>query len=150
MATMVPQSQAVLSLEVEIADPSATGGVRWFDLGSEFREWGGVGYESESTSVRPGSMAPPEPVASSYTLNELTVSRTLRLGRDSGLIQTLLANKNCPFRGSREPVDAQGRTGLHQPTSISGIVTGAVESDYDVDGSDVATIQLTLQPGNIA
>lgn len=147
---MIPQHQAILTLEVEVHDAAATSGKRWHGLGTEFREWGGVGYESDASSVRPGSMAPPEAVPGTYTLNELTATRTMRLGRDSGLLHLLMDNKNCRYRGSREPVDAQGRTGLHRPTATAGIVTSVTESDYDVDGNEVATLVLTLQPDAVS
>lgn len=130
--------QALVSIEVQ--NPDGT----WLDLGSEFRELGGVGFEGETTTIRPGSMAPPENVSGTYTYNGITAQRTMRLGKDSGLFQSLLSRKGARVRGTRQPVDGQGRTGFHDPTSFAGTLNAASEADYDADGNDGYTITVGI------
>lgn len=138
------QHHALIAISVERADGT------WLDLGSEFRELGGIGFEGDSEAIRPGSMAPPEATASTYTYNEIGAQRTLRHGRDSGLVQEVMELQGARVRGTRQPVDAHGQAGLHQPTSFEGVLNGASESDYDADGNEAHTLSLTIVTDKVA
>jgi hypothetical protein len=139
------QHHALLSVMVQRPDGT------WLDLGSEFRELSGIGFESEGDDpIRPGSMAPPESAPSTYTYTEITAQRTLRHGRDSGLIQEIITLKGAPVKGTRQPVDAHGQAGLHRPTAFEGVLNSASESDYDADSNDANTLSLSIGVSKVA
>lgn len=137
---------AIVAVEVE-----QSGGT-FLNLGTEFREVTGVGVESETTTARPGSMAPPEKVSGTYQFTDVTLQRTLRHGKDSGLVQTVigLAQNGARVRGTRSPTDAAGNVGLHKPVGFEGSLSGASESDYDADGNEVHTLSLVVAVDRIA
>jgi hypothetical protein len=132
------QHQAIIAAEVE--NPDGT----WLNLGTEFRQLSGISFEGEVQMARPGSMAPPEASGSTYTYGDVTMERTIRHGRDSGLVQTIMDRKFARVRGTRSPTDPRGNAGFHRPTGFEGILSGAGESDYDADGNEIHTLSLTI------
>lgn len=110
----------------------------------------GGGKTGEATVDRPGGMAPPEAFAGTYEFEEGTVGIGLRHERDSGLLQKANDLYGERFTVTEQPTDPKGRPGFHRPIGHSGILTGSTLSDFDANGNDRRTLDLTFTFDSVA
>lgn len=116
-----------------------------FDLG-EMRTRTGGAKTNEATKIRPGGMADPEAFPGTSDFEDVEVTRLLRLGKDSGLVQKVMDWDGERFDVTHQPTDAKGRTGFHRPIVYTGLANSVAGSEYDADSNDpgVLTLGITI------
>lgn len=114
-----------------------------FDFGVMRTKSGGA-KEGDNQLDRPGGMAPPEAFPGPYEYGEVTVSKGLKHNRDSGLIQRAYNLHGERFTITEQPLDNKGRAGFHRPIAYSGLLNTSTPSDYDANGTDRATLEMTF------
>jgi hypothetical protein len=115
-----------------------------------FRGREGGAKTGESTSVRPGGMAPPKVYAGTWEFDEVTLTRVIEHGTDSGLYHWFLDRYGQRLTAIEQPLDGRGRAGFHRPVTYGAVLTGIAQVDYDADGNDPWTLVLTVRPDGIS
>lgn len=104
----------------------------------------GGAKEGDNQLVRPGGMAPPEAFEGPYEFGEVTTSRLVRHGIDSGLVQRAYALHGQRFTITDQRTDAKGRAGFHRPLGFTGLLNTSTPPDYDADGTDPSTLEMVF------
>jgi hypothetical protein len=112
-----------------------------FDFG-ECRTRTGGAKTGENAKIRPGGMAPAEAFPGAPDYDDVEVTRLLRLGKDSGLVQKANDMYGERVDVTHQPTDAKGRTGFHRPVIYTGLINSVNGSEYDADSSDAAVLTL--------
>lgn len=119
------------------------------DLGGTFRTADATERSADGSTVRPGGMAPGVAMAGPSEYADKAYSRLLEHTTDSGLLQWCMDNIGSRMVAVEQPLDSRGQAGFHQPTTVSGLLIGASESDYDADGTDPWVLTLTMKPDSV-
>lgn len=104
----------------------------------------GGGKEGDNQLVRPGGMAPPEAFAGTYEFGEVEVTRLLRHGTDSGLVQKALDFHADRFELVEQPLDTKGRAGFHRAITYTGLLNTSTPAEYDADGNDPSELTMAF------
>lgn len=111
-----------------------------------FDTWEGGNVTAENTKHRRGNMGPQVAIGGPVTVEDVTISRDYDLARDNPNGKWLSdAVGRATVVAIKDYLDSDGKSFGH-PVTIKGILIGYNEPNSDSDSSDVAMLELVINP----
>jgi hypothetical protein len=111
-----------------------------------FDTWEGGGVTAENTKHRRGNMGPQVAIGGPVTIEDLTVTRDYDLARDNPNAHWLSdAVGRATVVAVKNYLDTDG-VAFGDPIIIRGILIGYTEPPGDSDSSDIAMVELVINP----
>jgi len=114
-----------------------------------FDTWEGGNVTAENTKHRRGAMGAQVAIGGPVTIEDVTISRDYDLSRDNPNSHWLSnAVGRARVTASKQYLDADGLV-FGDPIIITGVLIGYNEPNADSDSSDVAMMELVINPDGV-